>query len=117
MSADTWDHPTLSQEEFHRRALDLLAEEAAQPLAWYWLSFADETGFLGAVVIQARGILGATQLAPALGINPGGECRSCRIPAELIHNIPEQYRNRLLSKQEVMDHLRGMKWPEEEEDA
>ena len=38
-----------------------------------YLSFADETGFLGGVFVPATDIEGAVQEAWRLGINPGGE--------------------------------------------
>ena len=39
----------------------------------WWLSFADDDGFLGAVLVNAISYLDAVQLATMLGLNPGGE--------------------------------------------
>lgn len=38
-----------------------------------YLSFADETGFLGGVFVPAVDVVEAAQMAWDLGINPGGE--------------------------------------------
>ena len=102
----TWDHPTLSEEEFDRRTRDLLEEEAQEPEEWYYLSFAlpkEEGGFLGGVYLKARGIMWAVSTASMLGINPGGEVQSWGPIAEELMDarVPKEKRWRLLSKEEV----------------
>lgn len=51
--------------------------EIDQPLVWHYLSFADESGFLGASWVKARGMLDAIQISHARGCNGGGSvmCR------------------------------------------
>lgn len=66
---------------------------------WFYCSFADERGFLGAIVVEATSIHDATSKANILGINPGGEVigrpvRSERVP-------PEEFVNRLLAAADV----------------
>jgi hypothetical protein len=86
------------------RAQQLMAEEAKNPIAWWWLSFCDPTKpegqqFLGACIVQARGFFTATLQAHRLGCNPGGECRGSG-PIPLEHKIKERWVNRLLTKEE-----------------
>lgn len=81
------------------RILELTASELSDPdnKGVYYLSFADETGFLGAVFIEAHGIVTATEKAHELGINPGGEV-ACWGP---VPPPVDEGMNRLLSKEEV----------------
>jgi hypothetical protein len=67
--------------EWHARLAEIQAEESKQPFGWFYLSFADvqPIGWLGAVIVQARGILEATDIASAFGINPGGEVKATRL--------------------------------------
>lgn len=58
----------------------LLAAEANEPLGWWYLSFVGEHAFLGACIVQARGMTSAIQVAHALGINPGGEVGAMHVP-------------------------------------
>lgn len=83
----------------------LLAEEARNPLAWRYLSFADEDGFRGVVIIQAHGIVDAAFRAGLARINPGGEILSFVLQDE---DLPApEWRNRLLSEAD----LRAI-WPD-----
>ena len=87
----------------------LLREEATQPEAWWWLSFADDDGFRGAVLTRARGFTSAVQKTHDLGINPGGECRGWDLPDDVIaeHPGPTRYADRLLSKQDIDEKFGG----------
>jgi hypothetical protein len=89
-----------------RRAA-LLAEERKQPLGWHYLSFANNTGFLGGAIVRGRGILTAIERCDKLGINPGGEVMSWRIPTADLHRVTPGLRNRLLSEREVREKLQG----------
>lgn len=40
---------------------------------WWWLSYADESGFLGALIIPAPDFIGACQIASITKLSPGGE--------------------------------------------
>ena len=89
----------LTPEQFRSRTQELLLEEANEPLRWWYLSFADKK-FIGAVVIQARGIISARIGCARLGINPGGQLVAIPIPDECTLPNPLDC-NRLLSEDEV----------------
>lgn len=92
----------MSDDEGDRRLrgiLKLAAEEISeQRLRWVLLSFASETAFLGAAVVNALGITHAIFLTKAGGYNPGGSVQCFDIPDEALPL--EEYRNRLLSRAE-----------------
>jgi hypothetical protein len=77
----------------------LIMEEMRLPLQWWWLSFADETGFLGAAIIQAGGIIEAASTAERLGCNPGGQVLA--YPIADFDLPPEEHRERLLGEPEA----------------
>lgn len=88
----------------------LREEREANPLTWWYLSFADDSlpkgsQFLGVVIIQAHGLGDAASQAHMRGINPGGEVLGVDIPTDKVP--PESYRNRLLSNAELL-----ALWPE-----
>lgn len=93
--------PVPGSPEWHERVEKLLAEEAKQPLGWWYLSFAEPGKFLGAAFIQARGMTLAIRRAHSLGINPGGEVAAWLIPPEEAHKIPRDQKHRLLAKEEL----------------
>ncbi len=103
----------LTEDEFEKRTVvDVLTEESTEPVAWWWLSFADgslPTGqqFLGACLVQARGFLGATLVARMMGLNPGGEVKGVGpIPADIV--IPPEWTQRLLNREECAEFDRVM---------
>lgn len=61
-----------------RRAA-IITEEHRHAARWHYLSFADDSGFLGGVIVRSYGFLTAIQRATDLGINPGGEVMSTPI--------------------------------------
>jgi hypothetical protein len=90
--------------EFEARTQELLSQESEQPYQWWYCSFADDAhgGFLGAVILQAHGVVECAIRARSLNANPGGELMAIPIPPENEAILPEQrYRNRLLSLKEV----------------
>jgi hypothetical protein len=89
-----------------RRAA-IIAEEHRHAARWHYLSFADDTGFLGGVIVRSYGFLTSIQRATELGINPGGEVMSTPIPRKDLWRVPTDLRNRLLSADEVQDRLEG----------
>jgi hypothetical protein len=100
----------LTERERARRLQELLAEEAAMPERWWWLSFKDpdlpdETAFLGAAVVVARGMLGAVRESHLLGINPGGQVAIFEITKEGAVP-PAESRERLLNRDDLA-RLRG----------
>lgn len=85
--------------EWHERAKKLLTEESEQSMRWFYLSFADDNGFLGAIYIEARGFVSAVEMTKFLGINPGGEVMGVEVPVEYLP--PEDKREILLSKEDM----------------
>lgn len=79
-------------------------------VAWY-LSFAGETGSLGACVVDAPGFMEAVLATHALGINPGGEVAGFEIPPGEQENDWE--RGRLFAPAELRE--RGLKTIREHE--
>lgn len=87
--------------------------ETTEPLAWWWLSFADPDlpkgqQFLGACIVQGTepimGLPRRTDPVPqawALGCNPGGEVQMHRIPED--RPPPEEWCNRLLDREECAE--------------
>ena len=89
-----------------RRAA-IIAEERRHAARWHFLSFADDTRFLGGVIVRSYGFLTSIQRATDLGINPGGDVMSTPIPRKDLWRVPTDLRNRLLSEDEVEDRLEG----------
>lgn len=71
----------------------------------WWLSFADESGFLGVALVRGASITEAARTAWAFGFNPGGEVLGYPIPAEgeafIVARDPGLL-GRLLDKSEAM---------------
>lgn len=64
---------------------------------WYWLSFADDLGFRGVVILEADSFDGALTKSHRAGVNPGGEVQGFLLPAFAVP--PTEFRNRLLDKE------------------
>lgn len=62
---------------------------------WY-MSFADEDGFLGAVVTEGEGLIEATKAAWRKNINPGGAVQGFPVAS-----CPPEYVDRLLTRADV----------------
>jgi hypothetical protein len=95
----------MNDEERKERAVEILTEESAEPLAWWWLSFCDPhlpegSQFLGACLVKAHGFLGATFVARTLGCNPGGEVRGAG-PIPIDAMIQPGWTERLLTRAEA----------------
>ena len=76
---------TLSDEEIKQRAASLLAAEQDDPEEWWYLSFAEQgppmgRGFLGGLLVKARGFATALALAALRGLNPGGQANGYALP-------------------------------------
>lgn len=95
--------PVPGSPEWFARRDALMEAERDSPEEWWYLSFAEPDHFLGGLFIQARGFVSAMQKSHEMGLNPGGEVASWGpLPAEAIaRKIPENMRNRLLTKAEV----------------
>jgi len=92
---------------------ELLEQDMKQPEGWWWLSFVNDDGeFLGVSIVRGGGVQEAAINARLIGCNPGGEVKAW----PLINGATpeEQYRNRLLSKDELEEAGFGVR--EEEDD-
>jgi len=75
-----------------------MEDEERGELSLWWLSFADEDGFRGVVILEAYGFADAMRRSHEAGLNPGGEVKGFRVdPAD----HPEALRNRLLKKSDL----------------
>lgn len=73
---------------------------------WWWLSYADEhapqgDGFRGVVLVRARNMEEAVLIAHRLKLSPGGQVLGIEI-LESEGHPPEEFRNRLLSRDDVV---------------
>jgi hypothetical protein len=75
------------------------------PMVDWWLSFADETGFLGVCIVSAASLPQAAQVAHRLGCNPGGQIQGHTVPEDI--QIDSKWKQRLLSKEECDAVLRS----------
>ena len=85
--------------EWKARRAQLLTDELGQPLRWFYISFADDDSFRGAVIVKAPGEAHAIQASHRLGINPGGQAAIFKVPDGA--PVPPAAVNRLLSKRDL----------------
>lgn len=90
----------MDDKQFKERVAEVLLGELAEPEQWHYVSFADEV-FRGVVVIKAHGITDAVRLCHALNINPGGQVMCVPMPDEILAQVPETDRTRLLTRADV----------------
>ncbi len=84
---------------------------------WFYLSFAENKKWNGAVVVEAESVKEAASKAWQLGINPGGEVLAFEILEGIDQIFPPKKRNRLLSKDDIPNPKRiGDMGPEEREE-
>ena len=91
----------MTEDEIKHRMVELLEREAEQPNSGWYLSFAGEDGWRGAVMVLARGFTSAVQVANRLGINPGGEIAGEHLPMEFFTKVPDKYKDRLLNRDDL----------------
>lgn len=95
----------IEEEALRDRGIDeLMEKDMSKPESWWWLSFADPNKdpgeqFLGVIITTGGGIGEITQKLWLMGINPGGEVQAYPLPDD--HIPDEQYRNKLLSKDDL----------------
>lgn len=63
----------------------------------FYLTFANETGWLGCCYVEADDFLHAVEEAHRLGCNPGGGVAGCEVP-EREYYVEEQHLGQLLSQ-------------------
>lgn len=75
-------------------------------MAWWYLSFVSDAGFLGATIVEVAGdsetdeaSIEAVKRAHQLGVNPGGQVLGFKMPEPCA--CPLEWRNRLLSRQDL----------------
>ncbi|HEV3331395.1 MAG TPA: hypothetical protein VG096_10460 [Bryobacteraceae bacterium] len=95
-----------------RQRATILAQKRRKRGQWHWLSFANQSGFLGGAIVWAHGIdsavLGARELRISHNFRGKVEVFCEPIPARIIKDhIPADLRNRLLSGAEVLERLEG----------
>ncbi len=78
---------------------------------FWWLSFASDSGFLGATIVKGAYFTEAVQEAQRLGVNPGGEVQGmplakAKTEADLLPFVP----NKLYSKAEIDAIDKAVKW-------
>lgn len=88
------------------RALENIAARTERPEQMWWLSFADENGFRGAVIVHAEDFITAVMECNIRSINPHGECRGMPVP--LTKTIPEKWKYRILSREECSEFDKEM---------
>jgi hypothetical protein len=82
------------------RTLEQIATRTETPKRAFWLSFAGDGGFRGAVIVHAEDFTTAVMECNLRGINPHGECQGMEIPTEATAQIPDKWKNRILSREE-----------------
>ena len=87
-------------EEWEKRVAEVFLQEMQQPETWHYISFADKV-FHGAVIIMAHGIADAVSKCHRLNINPGGQVLCVPMPEDIIAQVPETDRIRLLTREDV----------------
>lgn len=91
----------MNDREFNQRVTKRLAEERG-PLRWWYLSYADEKGFRGVVVIEAHGFTEACLLSARRHLSPGGEVVGVDLLGAPEDKMPPMtHRNRLLSRADL----------------
>jgi hypothetical protein len=79
--------------------IDRMLAEGMNAPRWMYLSFVDDTGWLGAVITRASGPLTAVLKCHMMGVNPGGEVAIMYTPPE--QEIPTWAVDRLLTQAEL----------------
>jgi hypothetical protein len=103
-------------DKFRERVAEVLREELTQPEKVMWLSFADEGGFRGVIIIKAHGIADALTKCNVLGINPGGQVAGHEIPDEYALNIKADEMNKCLTKEYITKRFNAKSQKEIEEE-
>ncbi len=87
----------LSDAEFADRVEALLATEKKQPVGTWGLNFIDKGRSLGAVIVNARGMVHAMSECNKLHLNQGGQVETTEFCERCSRGIPAEMHNRLLS--------------------
>jgi hypothetical protein len=93
--------PEPGSPEWKARRAQILTDELSQPLRWFYLSYADDDGFRGALILEAHGEMHAIELAQRLGLSPGGQVVVWEVPEDVAATLPAAAKGRLLSKPDL----------------
>jgi len=93
--------PEPGSPEWKARRAQILTDELRQPLRWWYLSYADDDGFRGGLLLEAHGELHAIELAQRLNLSPGGQVLILEVPSEVAVTLQDESKGRLLSKPEL----------------
>ena len=88
------------------RCIDAELSRTERPAKMWWLSFADDTGFKGAVIVHANDFVEALFQANLHQCNPHGECQGMPVPEG--REIPEKWKYRILTRAECEQFDREM---------
>lgn len=91
------------------RSIENIAAQTARPNPAFWLSFVRDGKFRGALIIHADDFTEALTRSHLMKLNPGGEVAGKFIPARWAADIPEHWKNRLLSRTDIEQFDRKMK--------
>lgn len=100
IAMDCLDKAESVDKDWKERIAEVARQELQEPETWHYVSFADKV-FHGAVIIMAHGVTDALSKCHRLNINPGGEVMWILMPDEIIAQVPEADRNRLLTREDV----------------
>ena len=104
----------MNKGKIQERARQLVNEERKNPPGWWYISFADDDGFRGVVIVQGQGFITALDRATRLGINPGGEVKGMQLADDVASKVPIETRERLLSKTDLERHFGPVsRWDED----
>lgn len=90
------------------RVLENISAQESIPRQLWWLSYAGDEGFRGAVIVAGSEFTEAVMRVNLLGINPGGEIQGMPVPEQAIDLIPDKWKNRLLSRAECEEFDKEM---------
>lgn len=90
------------------RTLTAIATRTEIPAGAFWLSFAGDDGFHGAVIVHADDFVMAVMECHLRQINPHGEVQGMEIPPDVAARIPDKWKNRILSRQECAEFDKEM---------
>ena len=84
------------------RFLKLLIEEREEGIKkLLWMSFANEEGFLGVILVECYGFSTGLLQINKLGINPGGEVQGLELQVDAIDS---KHHNKLMNKEYLIEH-------------
>lgn len=83
------------------RVLQNIASRVDLPAQQWWLSFADDSGLRGVVIVHAGEFTEAVMECNLHNCNPHGEVQGVAVPLECV--IPAEYTYRVLSREQALE--------------